>query len=258
MVVYVDIIILINLLIDLLLIVSLSLLLKRKTSMIRMISSSLFGSLSTILLFYIHNNIYLLLYKLAVSIIMVIIAFKYENFNYFKDNLIYLYILSIILGGGIYLLNNSITMYNKGFIFEHNGIEINLILLLLISPLILYKYIKNEKNYKINYSNYYDVDIYYNDKKIRGTGFLDTGNKLKDPYFHKPILLVNSSLVKDKVKTFLVPYYTVNNKDLLEVFSPKKICVAGKIIKNVLIGLTDVNYNGIKIILNKEILWEKL
>ena len=75
----------------------------------------------------------------------------------------------------------------------HNGIEINLILLLLISPIILYKYIKSERNYKINYSNYYDIDIYYNDVKVSGTGFLDTGNKLKDPYFHKPIILVNSS-----------------------------------------------------------------
>lgn len=254
MVVYVDIIVLINLLIDLLLIVSLSFLLKRKTSMLRILLSALFGSLSTIFLFSIHNNILLLMYKLLISILMVIIAFKYENFNYFKDNLIYLYILSIILGGGIYLFNNSISFYNKGLIFEHNGIEINLILLLLISPIILYKYIKSERNYKINYSNYYDIDIYYNDVKVSGTGFLDTGNKLKDPYFHKPIILVNSSLIKDKVKTFLVPYYTVNNKDLLEVFSPKKIYVNNKKVKNALIGLTDVNYNGIKIILNKEIL----
>lgn len=254
MVVYVDIIVLINFLIDLLLIVSLSFLLKIKTSMLRILLSALFGSLSTIFLFYIHSNIVLLVYKFLTSILMVIIAFKYENFNYFKNNLLYLYILSIILGGGIYLLNNSISFNNKGLMFEHNGIEINLILLLFISPIILYKYIKSERNYKLTYSNYYDVDIYYSDKKISGTGFLDTGNKLKDPYFHKPIILVNSSLIKDKVKTFLVPYYTVNNKDLLEVFSPKIVYVNKKKIKNVLVGLSDVNFNGIKIILNKEIL----
>ena len=254
MVVYVDIIVLINFLIDLLLIVSLSFLLKIKTSMLRILLSALFGSFSTIFLFSIHNNILLMVYKFLTSILLVIIAFKYENFNYFKDNLVYLYILSIILGGGIYLLNNSISFNNKGLMFEHNGIEINLILLLFISPIILYKYIKSERNYKLTYSNYYDVDIYYSDKKISGTGFLDTGNKLKDPYFHKPIILVNSSLIKDKVKTFLVPYYTVNNKDLLEVFSPKIVYVNKKKIKNVLVGLSDVNFNGIKIILNKEIL----
>lgn len=254
MVVYVDIIVLINFLIDLLLIVSLSFLLKIKTSMLRILLSALFGSFSTIFLFSIHNNILLMVYKFLTSILLVIIAFKYENFNYFKDNLVYLYILSIILGGGIYLLNNSISFNNKGLMFEHNGIEINLILLLFISPIILYKYIKSERNYKLTYSNYYHVDIYYSDIKISGTGFLDTGNKLKDPYFHKPIILVNSSLIKDKVKTFLVPYYTVNNKDLLEVFSPKIVYVNKKKIKNVLVGLSDVNFNGIKIILNKEIL----
>ena len=254
MIIYIDIILLINFLIDLLLMLSLLFLLKRRSSIIRIILSALFGALSTILLFCIHNNFILLLYKFIVSILMVIFGFKYVNFNYFKDNLVYLYILSIILGGGIYLLNNSISFNNRGLMFVHNGIEINLILLLLISPIILYKYIKNERNYKLTYSSYYDIDIYYNDVKVSGTGFLDTGNKLKDPYFHKPIILVNSSLIKEHVRTFLVPYYTVNNKDLLEVFSPKKIYVNKKKVKNALIGLTDVNYNGIKIILNKEIL----
>ena len=103
---------------------------------------------------------------------------------------------------------------------------------------------------------YYNIKIYYNDKVIKDTAFLDTGNNLKDPYFHKPIILVNSSLIQEHIKTFLVPYYTVNNKDLLEVFSPQKILVNNKKTKKALIGLSDVNINGIKIILNKEILWE--
>ena len=77
MIIYVDIIILINLLIDLLLIVSLSFLLKRKTSILRVLLSALFGSLSTIFLFSIHSNFILLIYKFLTSIIMVIVAFKY-------------------------------------------------------------------------------------------------------------------------------------------------------------------------------------
>ena len=43
---------------------------------------------------------------------------------------------------------------------------------------------------------------------------------------------------------------------LLEVFYPQKILVNNKKTKKALIGLSDVNINGIKIILNKEILWE--
>lgn len=257
MVIYIDLIIIFNFLIDLILLIGVSTLLKRKTNILRILISSLIGSLSTIILFYINNNILLLIYKLFTSILMIIIAFKYQSFNYFKDNLIYLYILSIILGGTIYLLNDTVTLSNKGYIFKDNGLKINLFLLLLIAPIIIIKYIYKQKHYQTEYQNYYQIEIYYNDKVIKDTAFLDTGNKLKDPYFHKPIILVNSSLIKDHIKTFLVPYYTVNNKDILEVFSPQKIIVNNKKTKKALIGLSDVNINGVKIILNKEILWKK-
>ena len=255
MTIYIDIILLINFIIDLLLLLSVSFLLKRRASITRIIISSSIGSLSTLLLFVIHNNFFLLIYKLLISIIMIIITFKYNNFHYFKDNLIYLYIISIILGGTIYLINNQISSINNGLIFTSNNLKINLFLLIIITPIIIYKYLITTKNYQITYSNYYDIDIYYNDLCIKGTAFLDTGNNLKDPYFKRPIILINKELINDPVKTFLVPYSVVNNqKGLLEVFSPKKIIINNKKCKKTLLGLSDVNINGIKIILNKEVL----
>lgn len=256
MTIYIDIILLINFIIDLLLLLSVSFLLKRRASITRIIISSSIGSLSTLLLFVIHNNFLLLIYKLLISIIMIIITFKYNNFHYFKDNLIYLYIISIILGGTIYLINNQISSINNGLIFTSNNLKINLFLLTIITPIIIYKYLITTKNYQITYSNYYDIDIYYNDLCIKGTAFLDTGNNLKDPYFKRPIILINKELINEPVKTFLVPYSVVNNqKGLLEVFSPKKIIINNKKCKKTLLGLSDVNINGIKIILNKEVLW---
>lgn len=256
MTIYIDIILLINFIIDLLLLLSVSFLLKRRASITRIIISSSIGSLSTLLLFVIHNNFLLLMYKLLISIIMIIITFKYNNFHYFKDNLIYLYIISIILGGTIYLINNQISSINNGLIFTSNNLKINLFLLIIITPIIIYKYLITTKNYQITYSNYYDIDIYYNDLCIKGTAFLDTGNNLKDPYFKRPIILINKELINEPVKTFLVPYSVVNNqKGLLEVFSPKKIIINNKKCKKTLLGLSDVNINGIKIILNKEVLW---
>lgn len=255
MTIYIDIILLINFIIDLLLLLSVSFLLKRRASLTRIIISSSIGSLSTLLLLVIHNNFLLLIYKLLISIIMIIIAFKYNSFHYFKDNLIYLYIISIVLGGTIYLINNQISSINNGLIFTSNNLKINLFLLIIITPIIIYKYLKTTKNYQITYSNYYDIDIYYNDLCIKGTAFLDTGNNLKDPYFKRPIILINKELINEPVKTFLVPYSVVNNqKGLLEVFSPKKIIVNNKKCKKTLLGLSDININGIKIILNKEAL----
>ena len=254
MIIYIDLIIILNFFIDFLLLIGTDILLKRNISFKRIILGSLLGSLSTLLLFYINDNITLIIHKLLISIFMVIITFKYESFNYFKDNLLWLYILSIILGGGMYLLSDSITLSNKGLIFTDNGFKINIILLIILTPFIIYKYIKQNKKYFITYSNYYNIVIYYKDEVINATGFLDTGNNLKDPFFNRPIILVDKNLINKKINTFLIPYNTVNSHSLLEVFKPSKIIINNKIIKNVLIGITSVNVNGVKIILNKEAL----
>lgn len=252
MIIYIDLLIILNFFIDLILLMGTSTLLKRKASIKRICLGALVGSLSCLLLFYINNNYVLLLYKFIVSILMILIAFKYESFKYFKDNLVWLYILSIILGGAIYLLSDQITLSNKGLVFGGNGLKINLFMLIIISPFIIYKYVKESKNYQITYSNYYDISIYYDEYVLSGVGFLDTGNNLRDPFFNRPIILVDRNLIHDNISTFLVPYYTLNKSDLLDVFKPKKIIINNKTIKNVLIGLTNVNIDGIKIILNKE------
>ena len=256
-IIYIDLVILFNFIIDLLLLISVNLLLKRKVKFIRLVTASIVGSISTLLLFYINDNYILLIFKLIVSILMVIIAFKYDSFNHFKDNLIWLYILGIILGGSIYLFNNQIALVNNGLVFSASGFKINIILLSIISPIIIYKYLQYQKSFQNTYSETYDVVIYYKGLKISGTGFLDTGNRLKDPYFGRPIILVNKELIKDKVNTFLVPYHTANKDGMLQVFKPDKVKINQKINKRVLIGLSNVNLNGIKIILNPEVIWKK-
>lgn len=187
---------------------------------------------------------------------MVIVAFKYQKFYYFKDNLIWLYVIGIILGGTIYLLNDQIALVNNGLVFSESGFKINLLILIIISPIILYKYIKYQKSFKNTYSNYYDVDIYYMGTKISETGFLDTGNKLRDPFFGRSIILINKELITKEVKSFFIPYHVVNNEGLLEVFKPDKIVVNQKTTKKILVGLSDVNLNGVKIILNTEAIWK--
>ena len=252
MIIYVDLVIILNFIIDCLLLIGVSLLLKRKAKLKRLILAALFGSISTLLLFYLHSNLLLLLYKFIISVIMVITAFGYVNFHYFKDNLFWLYVIAIILGGTIYLLNDQIALTNQGIVFSASGFKINILMLLLIGPLIIYKYIKFQRTLANNYSNYYDVNIYYKGLLISEPGFLDTGNKLVDPYFQRPIILVNKDLVNIPVKSFFVPYKVMGGKGLLEVFKPEKLVINQELKHRVLVGLSDVNLNGFKIILNTE------
>lgn len=242
MVIYIDLYCLLNFFIDLLLLLGLDSLLKRNGKFKRIILGSIVGSLFCLFLFYIKNNILLIILKIIISILMILISFGYKSFKYFRDNFIWLYIISIVLGGSLYLVSNSFKEF-----------KINIIILVILSPLIIYKYIKENKKLKIEYSSYMNVGIYYNDLVINEVGFLDTGNSLRDPFFNRPIIICDKSLFKDNIKTFLVPYRTIDNNSLLEVFKPKKVLIEGKRV-NALVGLSKVDIDGVKILLNKEIL----
>ena len=97
--VYIDIVMIINFMLDFILLLGVSIILKRNASIKRIIISSFIGGLSIIFLFVPMNNILLFFFKFIISIIMILTAFKYNSFRYTVVNILYLYILSIFLGG---------------------------------------------------------------------------------------------------------------------------------------------------------------
>ena len=257
--IYLDLIFLLNFSFDFILLLTVSIILRRNVKIIRLILGSIIGGLSTFLLFLDINNIELFLYKLFISIVMLLITFKYKNIKYTLKNMEYLYITSIILGGFLYLLNLEFSYKNEGIIFYHNGLSINFIFLIILSPIILYLYIKQVKELKNNYSYYHKLNIYYKDKIIKINSYLDTGNKLKDPYLNRPIIIINNKLIEDKYLDdyILVPMDTINSHSMLKCIKVDKIEIDGKELKkNVLIGLSPkkIKMEGIDSIIGKSIL----
>ena len=139
------------------------------------------------------------------------------------------------------------------------SISINWIVLLLCSPIVIFAYIKQLINLKNNYSNYYQVNIYFKDgTKKRLSAFLDTGNQLIDPYKKRPIILVNKQEIKFKEEDLiLVPYDTLNNQGLLKCIVPIKIDIIGIGVRNdVLLGIAEkrIKIDGIDCILHTKLL----
>ena len=130
MVIYIDILILVNFLFDFLLLLTVNIALKRYTKIFRLLLASLFGEITLISLFIQASPVFLSLLKIGMSIIMCLIAFKYQNIIYTFYNILYLWMLSIILGGFVYY-----------FMIE----EINYLLIIFIAPFILYLFIKSLK-----------------------------------------------------------------------------------------------------------------
>ena len=195
--VYLDLVIILNFCIDLLLLFAVAIVLRRSTSLKRLLLGSFIGSITIISMFIELNSISLFLIKIFISLIMTLVAFGYRDLKYTLNNLFYLYTSSILLGGFLYWLNLQFSYKNEGLLFYYNGLSINVIVLIILSPIIIYAYVKQVKNLRNNYSNYYNIDIYLNDDEvINATAFLDTGNKLEDPYKRRPIILLNNNKIK--------------------------------------------------------------
>ena len=254
--IYLDLVFFINFFFDFLLLITLKIVLKRNIKFIKIILGSLIGALSIFLLFIKLNSITLFLLKLIISVLMLIVTFGYKDKGYFFKNFIYLYFISIILGGFLYYLNLEFSYKNIGIVFFHNGYSINFLLLIIISPIILYLYIKQDKELKIINNHYYQVTFLYKNKKYICNSYLDTGNKLYDPYTHTPIILLYSKDIKI-TNPIYIPYNTVENSGLLEGFKINKIKIDNKEInKKVIIAVTKKPFkmDGIDMLLHKDYL----
>ena len=241
---YIDLFFIFNVIMDYIIIMSTSILLKRRTSYIRMILSSLIGGISSLVLFTSLNKIVI---EIVSIVIMVLISFGYKGIRYLINNILYMYILSTLLGGIIYLFNIKVS----------NSMFLTYLIIIVISIEIMLLYIKENKKMRSIYNNYYKVDIYFKDrKKLSLIGFVDTGNNLYDPYKKRPVIIVHNKYIKED-KYILVPCHTINGNGLLKCIKPDIIFIDGIGYKgNVLIGFSDsFNFgDGVDVILHKDIM----
>ena len=130
--------------------------------------------------------------------------------------------------------------------------------LTLITPIILIIYKKKIKDLKENYNLNYQIKLKYKGKKITLNSFLDTGNNLTDPYFNKPVILVNEDIIKSD-KYFYIPYSTITEDGIIKAIHINEIEIIGfKKVKDVIIGLLPkrLQINNIDCLLNKRIMEE--
>ena len=239
-----------NFIYDLLLLMTIDITLKRHKNFVRLISASIIGALSLIILFLPFNKFILFLLKILVSVIMVLVAFKFKNIKYTFTNLLYLYMCSVILGGFLYLLD----------IFYFDGLSINYLLLLILGPIILGLYIYEHKKYKSSYNFNCNVEIVFNNGKVlNSTGFIDSGNNLKDPVTKKYVIIMSKKLLSSYINIrspMYVPYKALNKYGLIECFKIKYLKVNNQIFTNYLVGISndEFNLNGADVLLNYKLM----
>ena len=226
--VYIDLLFLLNMLFDFIILGSVKYILKRNISNKRLLISSLIGNLSLILLFRNYIFLFVIIFKILLSIIMVLIAFGYKDFIYFKKNLLYFYLISIILAGGMFFLMSNIS--------------ISYFYCLILGLILFIIFILAMKNLKTNYLSYYNCSLYDKDNiKVNINAFLDTGNKMIDPYTFKNIVLIDKKQIsKFKLDNpIYVPYNSLNNHGMIQCFNGFTLEIDGLKTNNFLLGISD-------------------
>lgn len=253
---YLDVILFLNTGFDFLLLLAVSYILHRGASLKRILYGSLFGGSTIFILFLPLNNFTLFLFKFIVSIGMILITFSYRDLRYTLKNMGYLYMTSIVLGGFMYFLNTEFSYKQEGLIFYHTGLSINFIVLIVTSPIILYLYIKQLKWLKNNQEYYHTVELQFQEIKIHGVGFLDTGSSIIDPYLKRPVLVLDKrKFIYDlnRFKMVLVPITTASGTSLMKCITPTMVKIDDKPVRQqVLVGLLDEKLllDGVDIILS--------
>lgn len=245
MLIYIDLLFILNCWIDFLILITTNIIIRKKISYKKIFISSLLGGFSTFTIF-ISNKIILFILKIIICILMEMIVNGVTSIKSVLEDSIYFYLVGIILAGTLYILK-----------LDNMNIMTYYLLLIIITPIILY--ISKNKILKLDlfYKDRYDVLLIYKNKKYFFNAFLDTGNKLYDPYKRRPIVLIYSKKIKFDYKDgLLIPIETANYKSLLKCIKVDKLFIDNKEVKNVVVGLSDKKFNieDVNMILHKDII----
>ncbi len=252
MTIYLDAVFFLNFYFDFILLLTVSITLKLNTKLSRLIIGSLIGSLSFFSLFINFTTITLFLFKILLSLVIIIVTFGTKKII---SCLSYFYMTSTVLGGFLYFLNLSFSESHQGLIFTYQNYSISFLFLIIISPIILYIYYKQRKKL-IFYAKLMKVSIKLKNGKILNlNGFIDTGNNLIDPITNKKIILISKKLLKGIVKInkpIYVAYESLNNHGLLKCLSLSYLEINGIRRVDYLLGISENNLikNDVECVLN--------
>ena len=199
MTIYIDVVLIENLVMNYIILFATAVVLKLKIKQIRLISASLVGVIYTVISYIsglrIYSNFFL---KLILSVIIIYIAFNPKSLKKLLKFTLIFYLTSFVFGGAafalIYVVKPQDLLKNNGLILSLNSLKIIGIsaIIAFIIIIIGFKVVKNKISAK---DMYCDVEIKINNSKIETKAMIDTGNFLREPITNTPVIVVEHTLL---------------------------------------------------------------
>lgn len=194
MIIYADVYILENLVINYFILLVTSYLLKTNVNSFKILLISMLGAFYSLFQFYQPLQfLYSPVGKIIVSIFLVYFTFLPKNFFGFIRQLLSFYLVTIMFGGMgffVYYISRNSIEYSVQLKLKNVllALGISLIVFKLSYELVIKKVYKDSLiryiRFKINQSEYSCV------------GYVDTGNNLKEPFSGKPVVIVEKKLLE--------------------------------------------------------------
>lgn len=210
MTIYIDIIIVENLIMNYIILYAVGLISKNKIYYFKIFLASLIGAIYSIIKYISKISIYSnSIFRIALSIIMVYIAFNPQNIKKMCKQLILFYLTTFTFGGVaiylIYVLKPQDIIIKNGMFVGTYVLKI-IFIGAIIGSIILIVAFKIAKN-KINKNDMMcKIKITLNGKEKILNTMIDTGNMLKEPITGNPVVVVEKTVLYD-----LLPKDILNN-----------------------------------------------
>lgn len=208
--IYIDIIFLENLIMNSIILYATAIILKIKPKTIRVILSSIIGSIYAIVTYITEIKIYTsVILKAILAIIMIYVAFNPQNVKKMWKQIAIFYLTSFVFGG--------VTLYLIYYIkpqevFIKNGIFVGEYILKVIMLGAIVAFIVIKISLKIIKTKITSKDMYCKikiklyGKLIETKAMIDTGNLAKEPITNTPVIIIESTLLED-----ILPRQILNN-----------------------------------------------
>lgn len=232
-VIYVDVLFILNFFVTYLLLVTTKYLLKRDAKLWRLLLSAIGGgAYSLIILIENLNEIFSFVGKFACAAVLVAIAFSFQSWKAFLKGVLFFFGAGFIYVG--VMIAMWLTFRPAGLVIHNATIYFNISpKLLIISALLAYlvSTLLIKLHNRVTAKNQlYSLSICHADLSISLCAFVDTGNKLKEPFSGAPVIVVDASLaqplfIEQRDKMRVIPCHTIQGEGMLQAYQADKVII---------------------------------
>jgi len=214
MTIYIDIVLLENIIMNFIILLATGLILKEKIKSIRLLLASLVGAIYSVVSYLSILEIYQsMILKIILSIVIIYIAFNPQAVKKMWKDLIIFYLTSFAFGGAafalIYIVKPQDILMKNGLFLGTYPLKTAFLgaIVAFVIIIVAFTVVKSKISKK---DMFCEIEIGLNQTTIQATAMLDTGNMLKEPITNTPVIVVEHTLLYE-----CVPKEILNHLDEL-------------------------------------------